>query len=239
MIAPSLLILQISELLEFLNQSDTSDDLVVAGLVFLFVAVAGNISGKLEPGRVGRIAAGMLGSILLISGILLGVGMGSTPTPEATPPSDLVDGSQAVDSGRTSTPARGTTVPSTEPPPTETETPDDDVRVHSVSIVDIEQETTGACPYTMSVTGQIEIIGSGPISYEFVRSNGETSNLRSTQFATSGTVRDTWTFDAAEREPSISGSSGRWVALKITEPTEVMSAKMENSVECERVIAAG
>ena len=91
----------------------------------------------------------------------------------------------------------------------------------------------------MSVTGQIEIIGSGPISYEFVRSNGETSNLRSTQFATSGTVRDTWTFDAAEREPSISGSSGRWVALKITEPTEVMSAKMENSVECERVIAAG
>ena len=85
MIAPSLLILQISELLEFLNQSDTSDDLVVAGLVFLFVAVAGNISGKLEPGRVGRIAAGMLGSILLISGILLGVGMGSTPTPEATP----------------------------------------------------------------------------------------------------------------------------------------------------------
>jgi hypothetical protein len=42
---------------------------VLGGLVFLAIAVVGNISGKIEPGKVGRIAAGILGSLLLIYGI--------------------------------------------------------------------------------------------------------------------------------------------------------------------------
>jgi hypothetical protein len=41
----------------------------LAGLVFLAIAVVGNISGKIEPGKAGRIAAGVLGSLLLIYGV--------------------------------------------------------------------------------------------------------------------------------------------------------------------------
>ena len=43
---------------------------VLSGLVFLAIAVVGNISGKIQPGKVGRIAAGILGSLLLIYGVV-------------------------------------------------------------------------------------------------------------------------------------------------------------------------
>jgi hypothetical protein len=42
---------------------------LLAGLLFLAVAVVGNISGKIQPGNHGRIAAGVLGVILLAYGI--------------------------------------------------------------------------------------------------------------------------------------------------------------------------
>jgi hypothetical protein len=34
---------------------------VLSGLVFLVIAVVGNISGKIQPDKAGRIAAGILG----------------------------------------------------------------------------------------------------------------------------------------------------------------------------------
>nr|WP_294549511.1 hypothetical protein [uncultured Rhodopila sp.] len=40
--------------------------LLLASIVFFFIAVAGNISGKIEPGRNGRIASGLIGCVLLI-----------------------------------------------------------------------------------------------------------------------------------------------------------------------------
>src|SRR5262245_66684937 len=43
---------------------------VLAGLVFLGVAVVGNISGKIQPGAYGRLAAGALGTVLLLYGIV-------------------------------------------------------------------------------------------------------------------------------------------------------------------------
>ena len=42
---------------------------VLAGLAFLGVAIVGNISGKIQPGTYGRLAAGALGSLLLLYGI--------------------------------------------------------------------------------------------------------------------------------------------------------------------------
>jgi hypothetical protein len=43
--------------------------LIVAGLVFLFVAVVGSVAGKIEPGGVGRIVSGVIGVILLATGL--------------------------------------------------------------------------------------------------------------------------------------------------------------------------
>ena len=42
---------------------------VLAGLVFLAIGVVGNISGKIQPGDPGRIAAGVLGLLLLGYGV--------------------------------------------------------------------------------------------------------------------------------------------------------------------------
>lgn len=44
---------------------------MVAGFVFLFISVVGNVAGKIEPGKAGRIAAGVIGGILLVTGLAL------------------------------------------------------------------------------------------------------------------------------------------------------------------------
>jgi hypothetical protein len=43
---------------------------VISGLAFLAIAVLGNISGRIEPGKAGRIAAAVLGSALLVYGVV-------------------------------------------------------------------------------------------------------------------------------------------------------------------------
>jgi hypothetical protein len=44
---------------------------VLAGIVFLLVAVMGKIEGKIEPGQVGRIGASVFGVILMIIGVAM------------------------------------------------------------------------------------------------------------------------------------------------------------------------
>ncbi len=44
---------------------------VVAGMIFLFVAAVGNISGKVEPGSRGRVISGILGTTFVIIGVLM------------------------------------------------------------------------------------------------------------------------------------------------------------------------
>ncbi len=44
---------------------------VLAGVIFLLVAVLGRIEGKIEPGRLGRIGASVVGSILLLVGLAM------------------------------------------------------------------------------------------------------------------------------------------------------------------------
>lgn len=45
--------------------------LIVSGILFLFVAVVGNISGKIEPGVKGRIASGVLGFAFVLIGLTM------------------------------------------------------------------------------------------------------------------------------------------------------------------------
>jgi len=44
---------------------------VLAGIVFLLVAVLGKVEGKIDPGNMGRIGASILGVVLLIIGVVL------------------------------------------------------------------------------------------------------------------------------------------------------------------------
>jgi len=43
--------------------------LILAGVVFLFVAAVGKIAGKVEPGKGGRVITGIIGAILMVAGI--------------------------------------------------------------------------------------------------------------------------------------------------------------------------
>ena len=44
---------------------------IVAGMLFLLIAVVGNISGKIEPGEKARIASGILGVIFISTGFTI------------------------------------------------------------------------------------------------------------------------------------------------------------------------
>jgi len=56
----------VNDILETIVTTPSSFLLLFACLVFFFVAVAGSVAGKIEPGKYGRIASGLIGSILLI-----------------------------------------------------------------------------------------------------------------------------------------------------------------------------
>ena len=44
---------------------------ILAGIVFLLVAVLGKIEGKIDPGQMGRIGASVLGIVLMVVGVAL------------------------------------------------------------------------------------------------------------------------------------------------------------------------
>lgn len=44
---------------------------VLAGIIFLLVAVLGKVEGKIDPGNMGRMGASVLGIVLMIVGIVL------------------------------------------------------------------------------------------------------------------------------------------------------------------------
>jgi hypothetical protein len=44
---------------------------VLAGIVFLLVAVLGKVEGKIDPGNMGRVGASILGAVLLVVGVVL------------------------------------------------------------------------------------------------------------------------------------------------------------------------
>lgn len=47
---------------------------VLAGIIFLLIAVLGRIEGKIEPGRIGRVGAAILGVVLIAIGIMMQFG---------------------------------------------------------------------------------------------------------------------------------------------------------------------
>jgi hypothetical protein len=47
---------------------------VLAGIIFLMIAVLGKIEGKIEPGPIGRVGAAVLGAVLIAIGIMMQYG---------------------------------------------------------------------------------------------------------------------------------------------------------------------
>jgi hypothetical protein len=59
---------------------------ILFALMFLGIAIVGNVHNKISPGRNGRIVAGVLGSILLIAGLVIGLPTKIQRFNEAKPP---------------------------------------------------------------------------------------------------------------------------------------------------------
>ncbi|MEF8863727.1 MAG: hypothetical protein V5A40_18545 [Haloarculaceae archaeon] len=128
--------LQIGELFRFLMEANLPEMLIFGGLVFLFVAVAGNISGKLKPGRSGRIAGGVLGISLIVTGLLLGTA--APPSQQATPTA-----TPAPTEPPTQPPTEPPTQPPTEPPtqpPTEPLGFEEDCLTHDTEAVEVRDD---------------------------------------------------------------------------------------------------
>lgn len=102
---------------------------IVAGILFLLIAVVGNISGRIEPGVKGRIVSGVLG----LTFVLIGLAMHLTqkvpqmPGPPATP-QEQIKREQLPEAPRT--PIAGETEPSeasVSVPSTEDKEPNDHI----------------------------------------------------------------------------------------------------------------
>jgi len=61
---------------------------VLAGILFLMIAVLGKIEGKIEPGRIGRIGAAILGAVLIVIGLVMQYG--ETPDMYSRLPPNLI-----------------------------------------------------------------------------------------------------------------------------------------------------
>ncbi|AMK77819.1 MULTISPECIES: LCCL domain-containing protein [Methylomonas] len=59
------------EIVKALFSAPLATVFVIAGLIFLLVAVVGNISGKIEPGPKGRLFSGILGLAFVIVGLAM------------------------------------------------------------------------------------------------------------------------------------------------------------------------
>ena len=65
--------------------------LILVGLLFLTIAIVGRISGKIDPGNAGRIAAGVIGGALLVTGRLMHLRLSSSPAPSIAKPARILE----------------------------------------------------------------------------------------------------------------------------------------------------
>lgn len=72
------------EIVKTLFSAPLATVFVIAGLIFLLVAVVGNISGKIEPGPKGRLFSGILGLAFVVVGLAMHFAQNSAP-PSTTP----------------------------------------------------------------------------------------------------------------------------------------------------------
>ena len=82
------------EFIKALFAAPIANILIVAGLVFLGIAVVGKISRRIEPGKTGWVVSGLLGLILMVTGLAMQLGLihvlpplptPTTPAPTARP----------------------------------------------------------------------------------------------------------------------------------------------------------
>ncbi|MFQ5787130.1 MAG: hypothetical protein ACE5H1_04040 [Thermodesulfobacteriota bacterium] len=238
------------ELIKNIFDAPIANLLIVAGLVFLIIAVIGKVSGKIDPGKTGRISAAGIGAVLLLIGLILYV----SSTKVFSPPQTIK--TTTSDETKSKLPTEETKLieteelkPTKDPSLTKkilskpTKKPDLPVQkssevagmISNFRVVDVVLKADpidykGPCPVEISFNGRISAIGgSGNLSYRFLRSDGETSQLQKLRFDSSGSkvVSTSWKLGA----PTLADFSG-WQSIQILEPQELNSKQAIFKISC-------
>ena len=158
-----------NEILELVFKSPVANLLIIAGLLFLGIAVVGNVSGKIQPGTAGRLLSGLLGLCLLGGGLVM---YQTTPDdPNASTPATFTPGPSPLGFRIVETFLRAD--------------PFDHAGACPVMIT-----FSGR----ISVAG-----GGGTVSYKWIRNDGASAPVETLTFAGPGSqeISTTWTLGAA------------------------------------------
>ena len=208
-----------NEILELIFKSPVANLLIIAGLMFLGIAVVGNISGKIQPGTAGRLLSGLLGLCLLGGGLF----MYQTTLVDTDPATRAADDSTvSIDSESVQTDVT---------PPTFTPVPSPlGFRIVETFLRVDPFDYVGACPVTITFSGRISVAGGGgTISYKWIRNDGASAPLETLTFAGPGSqeISTTWTLGAAGT--TYSG----WQAIEILDPQAATSDRAEFQIQCQ------
>lgn len=206
--------------------------LVLAGLMFLLIAVVGKIAGKIESDKGGRIAAGIVGAVLLVAGLVLQ----TTNSPESSPTPVAVDTTPApanpAPTRPKSTPPPAKTPSKTDPPePVKGDRGGARFRVVEATLSVSPSTYEGPCPKMITFEGTIRVAGSnGSLQYQFVRSDGVSSRPAALEFnnVDSKEVRTTWTLGRPDASRRFIG----WQAIQIIEPQRLDSNQATFNINC-------
>jgi hypothetical protein len=207
-----------NEMLELIFKSPVANLLIIAGLVFLGIAVVGDISGKIQPGTAGRLLSGLLGLCLLGGGLVM---YQRTPVDrDASTPSE--NNSVSVDTGS----VRTDILPPTLTPaliPLGFRIVETFVRADPFDYV-------GACPVIITFSGRISVAGGGGIvSYKWIRNDGASAPVETLTFAGPGSQDISTTWYLGDAGMTYSG----WQAIEILDPEALTSERAEFKIQCE------
>ena len=223
------------DLLKVLIESPVANLFIIAGLVFLGIAVVGNISGKIQPGTGGRILSGLVGVTLMGSGLM----MYSPQLPkESSTPNDIPTMESKVSARESSpvtvspvTPVVNTLVPTMLVPPTEIPTSvPTGFRVIETFLRADPFDFSGTCPVMITFSGRISVAGGGgTVSYKWIRNDGASAPVETLTFDGPGSkdINTTWYIGAAGM--SYSG----WQAIEVFDPQPITSEHANFTIQCQ------
>ena len=138
--------------------------LLVAGLAFLVIAIVGEISGRFDPGKIGRIASGVLGLVFVVVALfynnLIGLDNGAQPTGTPESPALTEDVTMtAIEPSPTSESATPTSVPVVDTPTPAVEANlllvYDDIAAHVINVSDVTLSLVGVTFERVSADGAV------------------------------------------------------------------------------------
>jgi hypothetical protein len=208
-----------NEILALILGSPVANLLIIAGLIFLGIAVVGNISGKIQPGTAGRLLSGLLGLCLLGGGLVM---YQTTPVITDTGKPSTNGSSVLIGSG---------TVQTNDIPPTFTPVPNPlGFRIVETFLRADPFDYVGACPVTITFSGRISVAGGGgTVSYKWIRNDGASAPIETLTFSEPGSQDINTTWYIGDAGMNYSG----WQALEILDPQALTSDRAEFKIQCQ------